>query len=204
MLRLHRVWLKNMNILSVDCRLILPNVLIAHRFTLCHPSDVQKYILRRWKSRPKDQRNKMGLLARSRHPALSSCPQGPNSRSSTDCGPGGNSEIPDFGILHEMTPPDSAPHWRDAEEIVTWKDWKDSFPGPYLRAGINKAYLSRDDKDMFAFPSSDGAPIKTASSLTHTRSLGLSPILAGWPTWPTIATWFNFLVNLIFNELDIM
>ena len=41
---------------------------------------------------------------------------------------GGNSEIPDFGILHEMTLPDSAPHWRDAEEIVTWKDWNDSFP----------------------------------------------------------------------------
>ena len=63
----------------------------------------------------------MGLLARSRHTALSSCPQGPNSQSSTDS-PGGNSEIPDFGILHEMTLPDSAAHWRDAEEIVTWKD----------------------------------------------------------------------------------
>ena len=58
----------------------------------------------------------MGLLARSRHTALSSCPQ-----SSTDS-PGGNSEILDFGILHEMTLPDSAAHWRDAEEIVTWKD----------------------------------------------------------------------------------
>ena len=66
-------------------------------------------------------------------------------------GPGGNSEIPDLGILHEMTLPDSALHCRDAEEIVTWKDGKDSFPGPYLKAGINKAYLSQwDDRDVFS------------------------------------------------------
>ena len=110
-----------------------PNVLITHQFTRSSRQTPQNNFLRRWKLAQKIKETKwVCWRARDTRPLVPS-PRGQIHRVQRT-GPGGNSEIPDLGILHEMTLPDSAPHWRDAEEIVTWKDWKDSFPGPYLRA----------------------------------------------------------------------
>ena len=133
---------------STRCSLNLPNVLITHQFTRCSRQTPQNNFLRRWKLAQKIKETKwVCWRARDTRPLVPS-PRGQIHRVQRT-GPGGNSEIPDLGILHEMTLPDSALHCRDAEEIVTWKDGKDSFPGPYLKAGINKAYLSQwDDRDV--------------------------------------------------------